>query len=141
FDREVIQYFFDPGGNVQTRPPVQREEPSPDALHFFQGSAALVGDNSYFGFTSPIAGSRWRAEVSPTFGSLQYHTLLGDYRRYSMMRPLTGAFRGLHYGRYGSVADGFDSENRRVLSPIFLGYETLIRGYANESFEQSECTR
>jgi len=140
FDREEIRYFFDPSGSVQTRQPVQLEVPAPDALHFFQSSVALVGDNSYFGLTSPVAGSRWRLEASPTFGSLQYHTFLGDYRRYIMMRPVTLAFRGMHYGRYGKDAEGgFDSDGRRLLSPIYLGYEPLIRGYARESFERVEC--
>jgi Tol biopolymer transport system component len=140
FDREVIQYFFDPTGSQQTRQPVQRDIESPSGLNFIQATAALVGDNSYFGFTSPIAGQRWRAEVSPTFGSLTYQTLLADYRRYFLMRPVSFAFRGMHYGRYGSDAEGIDSENRRVLSPVFLGYEPVMRGYAQESFEQNECT-
>jgi hypothetical protein len=140
FDREVIQYFFDPSGQFQVAPPVQREEPSPDALHFVEVSAALVGDNSYFGLTSPVAGQRWRAEASPTFGSLQYVTALGDYRKYFFMRPLTLAFRGMHYGRYGKDADGVDAEGRRLLSQINVGYEPLIRGYARESFENAECT-
>ena len=139
FDREVIQYFFDPTGQVQIAPPIQQEIESPDALNFVEASAALVGDNSFFGLTSPVAGQRWRAEVSPTFGSLQYATLLADYRRYVFMRPLTVAFRGLHYGRYGKDADGLDSEGRRLLGEINVGYETLIRGYARESFENEEC--
>jgi Tol biopolymer transport system component len=140
FDREVIQYFFDPTGSQQTRQPIQREIESPSGLNFLQATAALVGDNSYFGFTSPVAGQRWRTEISPTFGSLTYQTMLADYRRYVMVRPVTFAVRGMHYGRYGKDAEGIDSENRRVLSQIFLGYEPLIRGYAQESFDQGECT-
>ncbi|HEX6135821.1 MAG TPA: BamA/TamA family outer membrane protein [Longimicrobiales bacterium] len=141
FDREVIEYFFDPSGSFQTRPPIQRDEEAPDALHMFSASAALVGDNSFFGLTSPVAGQRWRLEVSPTLGSLQYNTLLADYRRYYLLRPLTFAFRGLHYGRYGRDADGgFDSEGRLLIGPIFLGYEPLIRGYARESLDPGrEC--
>ncbi|MGH7464074.1 MAG: basic secretory protein-like protein, partial [Longimicrobiales bacterium] len=76
FDTEVIEYFFDPSGQVQIAPPVQREVESADPLYFAETSAALVGDNSFFGLTSPVAGQRWRAEVSPTIGSLQYATLL-----------------------------------------------------------------
>lgn len=140
FDREVIQYFFDPTGSQQTRQPIQRELESPDGLNFFQASTALVGDNSYFGFTSPIAGQRWRAEISPTLGSLAYYSVLADYRRYFLVRPLSFAFRGMHYGRYGADADGIDDQGRRVLSEIFIGYEPLIRGYSRESFENRECT-
>lgn len=141
FDREVIRFPIDPNTGQQIGNPIQQEVESPDAMHFAQATAAFVGDNSYFGFTSPIAGSRWRAEVSPTFGSLQYATLLGDYRRYILMRPVTLAFRGMHYGRYGQDADGVDEQGRRLLSEIFLGYEPLMRGYSRESFEvERECT-
>jgi outer membrane protein assembly factor BamA len=108
-------------------------------MHFVEASVALVGDNSYFGLTSPVAGQRWRGEISPTLGSLQFGTLLADYRRYIFMRPLTLAFRGMHYGRYGKDSDGLDSDGRLLLSPINVGYEPLIRGYARESFENSEC--
>ncbi|MBR9991347.1 MAG: PD40 domain-containing protein [Gemmatimonadetes bacterium] len=139
FDREVIEYYFDPSGQQQIAPPVQREVESPDPLNFLEASAALVGDKSFFGLTSPVAGQRWRLEVSPTIGSLQYGTLLADYRRYLFMRPLTFAVRGMHYGRYGRDADGIDSEGRRLLSQINVGYEPLVRGYARESFENNEC--
>jgi hypothetical protein len=140
FDREVITYFYDQSGSVEIAPPIQQEIASPDALHFAEASAALVGDNSYFGLTSPVAGQRWRAEVSPTFGSLQYATVLGDFRQYFFMRPITLAFRGMHYGRYGKDSDGFNDDNTRLLGEINVGYETLVRGYARESFENRECT-
>jgi Tol biopolymer transport system component len=138
FHREVIQYPYFNGqftGNV-----IQREEPSPDPLYFAETSAALVGDNSFFGFTSPVVGQRYRLEVGPTFGTLTFQTLLADYRRYFMMQPFTFAFRGLHYGRYGRDAEGIDSEGRRIMSDLFLGYEPLVRGYARESFDfRVEC--
>jgi Tol biopolymer transport system component len=141
FNREVIRYGYilgQPTGEV-----IQQEVPAPDPLVFFESAAAFVGDNSFFGFTSPVAGQRWRAEVSPTFGSLTFQTLLADYRRYFMMRPgpFTLAFRGLHYGRYGRDADGITAEGMRILSPLFLGFEPLIRGYSRESFTQQECIR
>jgi hypothetical protein len=139
FDREAISYFYTVGGVPTGQPPVQRELPSRDPLHFIETTAAFVGDNSFFGFTSPVAGERWRAEVSPTFGTLNYQTLLGDYRRYILHSPVTLAFRGVHYGRYGRDADGVTEEGEPILSPLFLGYETLIRGYAWESFENREC--
>jgi outer membrane protein assembly factor BamA len=43
--------------------------------------------------------------------------------------------RALHYGRYGKDAD---SER---MSPLFLGYETYVRGYAVESFTGDECSQ
>ena len=50
------------------------------------------------------------------------------------MQPVTLAVRGLHYGRYGR-----DAEDPN-LTPIFLGRESLVRGYAVESFDPNECT-
>ena len=48
-------------------------------------------------------------------------------------RPFTFAVRGLHYGRYGG-----DSEDDR-LSPLYLGYQGLVRGYDIGSFDANEC--
>jgi hypothetical protein len=132
WDREINEYII--GINGQILDENRRDQDAPDALNLFEGALAFVGDNSYFGFTSPVAGQRFRVEVSPTVGSLSYQSLLADYRRYLFFRPATLAFRGLHYGRYGSDA----SDNR--LSPLFLGYETLVRGYSLESFNPEECS-
>jgi outer membrane protein assembly factor BamA len=93
-----------------------------------------VYDNSFFGATGPILGQRYRLEVSPTFGSLDFVGALADYRRYIMpVRPFTFATRLLHFGRYGS---GGESER---LQPLFLGYPGLVRGYTFGSFDASEC--
>ena len=97
-------------------------------------SAAYVGDWSYNGFTSPIRGGRFRFEVTPMFGDLNVVSLLGDYRRYFHAYPVTFAVRGLHSGRYGP-----DSEGTIFTRQDYLGYETLVRGYAYESFTQAEC--
>jgi WD40 repeat protein/basic secretory peptidase family protein/surface antigen Omp85-like protein len=107
----------------------------PTSVTMETSSAALVHDNSFYGATSPILGDRWRLEVSPTFGGLQFFTGLADYRRYIMpFRPFTIAGRVLHVGRYGKNAE----DNR--LYPLFLGYPSLVRGYDYNSFQASECT-
>jgi Tol biopolymer transport system component len=108
--------------------------PSEPGLNFAAGSAAFVGDYSFSGFTSPVAGGRYRFEVSPYVGSLNYETLLADYRHYFFMRPFTLAVRGIHFGRYGSSA-----EDPR-LGPMFVGQPYLIRGYDPNSFDVSECS-
>ena len=102
--------------------------------YYGTGSVAYVGDNSYSAFTNPIQGSRYRFEVSPTFGSLVYGSALADYRKYFFMRPLTMAFRGLHYGRYGR-----DSDDSTRMYPLFLGEETIMRGYGYGSITSEEC--
>ena len=94
------------------------------ALQQVEGTAALVYDNTIFGATAPILGQRYRVEVSPTTGSLSYVNLLGDVRRYWMVkRPFTLAARLLHFGRYGP-----DAEDERFID-LFLGYPNLVRGY------------
>jgi outer membrane protein assembly factor BamA len=96
--------------------------------------AAFVFDNSFFGATSPILGERARLEVSPSLGTISWVSVLADVRRYSMpVRPFTLALRGLYYGRHGSGAD--DSR----LTPLYLGYPSLIRGYDYGSFSAAEC--
>ena len=100
-----------------------------------QASFALVHDNSYYGATGPILGDRWRLEADPTFGGLQFFTTYVDYRKYVMpLRPFTLAVRALHIGRYGR-----DAEDQRIY-PLFIGYQSLVRGYDRGSFQTSECT-
>jgi Tol biopolymer transport system component len=133
FDRELRTRGF----SLVTGQQIIDEDEDLDAgesLGLGFGSAALVYDNSFFGATSPILGQRYRLEVSPTFGSLDYVGALGDFRRYFMpVRPFTIATRLLHYGRYGS-----GGEDER-LQPLFLGHSGLVRGYRFGSFDVSEC--
>ncbi|MGE5246117.1 MAG: peptidase S9 [Betaproteobacteria bacterium] len=97
-------------------------------------AAAFVNDTSSFGATSPVRGERYRIEAAPTFGSVSFTSVLGDYRRYFMPLPFyTLAVRGLHYGRYGG-----GGEDPR-LYPLYIGYPTLVRGYDVNSFDATEC--
>jgi WD40 repeat protein len=111
-----------------------QSQPAAPGLNLAAGPGALVYDSSVFGATSPILGQRYRLELSQVGGSITYSGVLADYRRYFMpVRPFTLAFRALHYGRYG--AGGEDPR----LSPLFLGYPGLVRGYDVNSFDASEC--
>ena len=105
-----------------------------EALNLSNVNAALVTDRSIFGATSPIAGSRSRFEVTPSFGGLRMTGALADYRHYFMpARFYTIAVRGLHYARYGS-----GGEDPRLV-PLFIGYPEFVRGYGINSFEADEC--
>jgi Tol biopolymer transport system component len=109
---------------------------APNALNLGTASAALVYDNTFFGWTGPVLGQRYRFELSPVFGSINYLGVLTDYRRYLMpLRPYTLAARVLHFGRYGN-----GGEDGR-LQPLFLGYQQIIRGYNWDSFEAEECNQ
>jgi hypothetical protein len=107
---------------------------SPPSLDLLDASVGFVGDSSSFGFTSPLRGARFRFELGATGGSLRYRTGLADVRRYLFRRPVGFAFRGLFLGRFGE-----DAEDER-LAPLFVGRETLVRGYRAGSFRASECT-
>ncbi len=136
YDAEEEQFLCDPtGSNCRQVEEVDLTDLEPDPVMLYQGSAAYVGDWTNFAFTGPVSGGRFRFEVEPTFGDLRYTSALADYRRYLFWRPLTVAFRGLHYGRYGE-----DAGDRRHLTPLFLGSQGLIRGYSYGSFAAAECT-
>jgi hypothetical protein len=125
---EYDNYFVDDDRNLR----VERDELGVDidALHLAEAGVAFVGDYSFFGFTSPVRGGRYRFGLDGTVGSLNYATVTGDYRRYLYAPPfLTFAARALHFGRFGP-----DSESGE-LYPLFLGYGTLVRGYRYGSFE------
>ena len=105
-----------------------------DSLNLGEASAALVFDTSISGVASPIRGSRYRLEVAQTSGTISYTGLTADARTYRMpFRPVTFAFRGLFFGRYGSGAEDYR------LPTLYLGYPGLVRGYDSYSFESSEC--
>lgn len=108
--------------------------PLAETLNLGTSSAAYVFDTSVFGATSPVQGQRYRFEASPTFGTINFTGFLADYRRYFMPAPFyTLAFRVMHYGRYGS-----GSQDTRI-SPLYVGYPWLVRGYDVNSIDSDEC--
>lgn len=132
WEQELDSVVLNSSGFITNRG--RRTAAGPDPLFYAQGSAAYVGDNSYFGFTSPISGTRYRVEGSPTFGGVVFNTALADMRRYVFLRPFTIAARGMHYARYGKDADNYER-----LTPLYLGEETLLRGYSAFSVSTEEC--
>jgi Tol biopolymer transport system component len=105
-----------------------------ETLNLGTGSAALVFDTSSNGAVGPVRGQRYRFEVAPTFGTLDFTGVLLDYRRYFMPAPFyTLAVRGMQYGRYGSGAEDY-----RLL-PLYIGYPWLVRGYDAGNIGIDEC--
>jgi Tol biopolymer transport system component len=131
--QDVTTTLFDFAGNQLTKQDTQTLDRFP-TLNLGMASTALVYDTSIFGATSPIRGSRYRLEYDQTSGSITYGSALADYRTYLMpIRPYTIALRGMYYARYGRSAED------PVLSPVFIGYPDLVRGYDYGSFRASEC--
>jgi Tol biopolymer transport system component len=119
-DEQAIGYYFDLDGS-RTSDWYQEDRPG-ESFNFAEASAALVYDNTLVGPTSPIAGQRYRLEVSPMAGGLQLVQTLADIRRYLMVRPFTLAARGLHFGRYGRDAES-------LFQQIYIGHPYFLRGY------------
>jgi WD40 repeat protein/basic secretory peptidase family protein len=133
FNRQLQTLYFDPN-TLAFIAKTDSTLPSPNALNLGVASAALVYDNSFFGATSPILGSRYRLEADPWIGSLKMVSVTADYRKYIMpVRRLTFAARVAHAGRYGPDAES------SLLFPLFLGYQQLVRGYDYNSFSPAEC--
>ncbi len=114
-----VSYYL--GGGFAGQDNVSLAAPPPLSLP--HASLAYVGDYSFFGFTAPIRGYRYRLEVDQTVGSLIYLTALADARLYLFLKPLTFAVRALHVGRYLGDADD------PTLNGFYLGLHDLVRGY------------
>lgn len=136
YDFEEDRFYLDDFGRVIGQDRFDRPdlEDGYRTLNLATMGLAYVGDNSNFGFVSPIRGGRFRFGVEATMGTENYFTAIADWRRYfAPSRNLTVAVRGQHVGRYGGIEQG------NIIQPYFLGWETNIRGYAYESFEAGEC--
>lgn len=129
FDRYNYYYTMEEipiGGNKE-------KLDAPKGDNFQQVSLAYVEDNSYFGMTAPMQGHRARLEIEKYFGAANILTTLVDYRKYFYARPATFAVRLYNYGMYGKEAeDG-------VITPFYLGYPWLVRGYENVRYNRAEA--
>ncbi|HZA98317.1 MAG TPA: BamA/TamA family outer membrane protein, partial [Gemmatimonadales bacterium] len=100
-------------------------------VNYFQPSAAMVFDNSLFGYTGPFYGRRWRLDFAQTVGDWKFSQITADYRRYDkIVGPLVFASRLLYFGRVGRDAERFR---------IFGGSTDLIRGNTSGSYRRNEC--
>ena len=122
-------YYYQDGVLVETD---QITFATPPPLNLVHAGLAYVGDYSFFGYTSPIRGSRYRFELDGSGGSTFFLTALGDFREYLFLNPITIAFRALSVGRYLGGADN------PTLSQFYLGEPDLIRGYEYYSIVANE---
>jgi Tol biopolymer transport system component len=88
---------------------------------FYNSNIALVGDNSQFGMASPINGYRYRVDFSDYFGGYNFQTATADFRFYKWAKPVSFAFRAMHYATLG--------HDSQVFYPILIGDMGLIHGY------------
>jgi hypothetical protein len=94
---------------------------------------AFVTDNSLMGYTGPISGKRWRAEVTPNLGSWQYMDYLLDARNYVpiLFNYVTFATRFM-----ASVSEGRDE----LRFPKWIGRPDYIRGYNRDNLGYFSCS-
>jgi hypothetical protein len=127
-DDRVFEVIYDLTGQ---QPPFEQERRIDGiSLNLFETSAALVFDNALTGYTSPFAGQRYRFQITPTFGELQYFQGLADYRRYLFVRPFTLAMRGMHLGRYGRDAEATQN-GQNIFESLYIGQPWFVRGYSS----------
>ncbi len=81
---------------------------------------ALVGDNSFFGMASPMAGYRYRLSADYYTGTHKFGALSADLRKYFWVKPVSFGIRAFHYARTGV--------DRNSFNPIFLGWQGFVRG-------------
>jgi len=122
-------YYFQNGAQVGQ---AVQSLPAPGPLDLGHVGLAYVGDYSFFGFTEPLKGSRWRFDVGGDAGSLFFLTLAADIRGYLFLKPFGFAFRLMEAGRWFADADN------PALYDFFLGDPTLVRGYEYYSMVANE---
>lgn len=100
---------------------------------YLQPSAALVFDNALFGWTGPIAGRRYRLQVSRSFGDFKFSEGLVDFRNYmNYKQKVMLATRLVALTRFGPGADRFF---------VYWGGPYFLRGYDANSFTSQECNQ
>jgi Tol biopolymer transport system component len=102
------------------------------SLSYAEAHLAYVSDNTLHGYTGPIFGRRYRLQVSPVVGGLNWVEYLADYRRYDaiIFNYLTLATRA-----YASVSVGRDETQfmKYIARPDF------VRGYDRNNLLFLSC--
>ncbi|HAF29822.1 MAG TPA: tolB protein precursor [Bacteroidales bacterium] len=124
---DSITNYYTAYGNYQEKKKVDKV---PDPFNVGNVYFAFVGDDSNFGITSPMMGYRYRFQIGQMFDRYEITNISFDIRKYFFFKPISLAFRAMHYGRYG--------KNANSLYPLYLGNEYLIRGYNFNAFYKSD---
>jgi len=91
-------------------------------LNYVDAQLAYVSDNTLWGYTGPVAGRRYRLQISPVAGSYNWVEYIGDYRRYDALvfNYLTLATRA-----YANLSVGRDE----LQFPKYIARPDYVRGY------------
>lgn len=102
-------------------------------VKYAEPMAALVFDNSLFGWTGPIDGRRYRLQVSRPLGDFAFNEALADFRNYANYRnAIVLATRVMALTRGGRDSDRFLQ---------YWGGPYFVRGYDAASYDLNgeEC--
>ncbi|HVZ78189.1 MAG TPA: DPP IV N-terminal domain-containing protein [Gemmatimonadaceae bacterium] len=102
------------------------------SLDYLDAQLAYVSDNSLYGPTGPLAGRRFRLQVSPVLGAYDWVEYLADYRRYD---PILFNYLTLATRLYGDVSIGRDEG----AFPKYIARPDFVRGYDRNSSFYSSC--
>jgi Tol biopolymer transport system component len=103
-----------------------------DSYTYFGPYLAYVSDNALFGYTAPISGRRFRFQVEPSLGQLQWTELTADYRKYV---PLLFNFLTFAWRTQANVGIGRDEST----FPKYIGRPDFVRGYDREQYLSQFC--
>lgn len=121
---------YNPATGIRTDDPFLETDNLP-GVTYAQPSAALVFDNTLFGYVGPFYGRRYRLELAQTLGDWAFSQVTADYRRYDrLLGPIVLATRALYFGRIGRDAREFR---------VYVGSTDLIRGNTSGSYRRNEC--
>jgi len=137
YRRDKISTYYEygvlPNGQVYFGRQIGQDRkrlPSPEGFNLGTVGAALVGDNSYFGITAPLAGYRYRIGLDQYYGGFRFTSTTIDLRGYKRFQPVTIALRAAHYGRYGGNSD--------EIFPMYMGSPWFIRGFNSRNIDANE---
>ena len=99
--------------------------PAPKGTTMQTISAAYVVDNSVNGLASPMRGVRIRLSAQRYFGTYDFLSIRGDYRKYLYFPPFTVALRGMYIGRH------LIGRSNAYIYPLSLSYPYYMHGYDN----------
>ncbi|MHB1863395.1 MAG: hypothetical protein ACYCVL_10535 [Gemmatimonadaceae bacterium] len=102
------------------------------SLDYVDAQAAYVFDNSLYTATGPIAGQRYRLQVTPVVGAYNWVEYLGDYRRYD---PIIFDYLTLATRLYGNLAVGRDEG----AFPKYIARPDFVRGYDRNNAFYASC--
>jgi hypothetical protein len=92
------------------------------SLAYMDAQLAWVSDNTLMGYTGPLAGRRYRLQVSPVLGSFRWVEYLADYRRYD---PIVFNYLTLATRFFANVSVGRDE----LQFPKYVARTDYVRGY------------